>query len=104
MVGTYTAEMSCGGDTVSRTFKIAHGQGPDLFFLDSGEVEAGGSISVMKTYQAEMKCGGQPVHQQFVVKAKPRTPIAEKPADEPKAKAPIVKPKGAPQTGGGATA
>lgn len=52
VAGEYTAEMICGGQMVSRTFVVARAQGPDLFFLYSGEVEAGGDVSVMKTKQS----------------------------------------------------
>lgn len=144
VAGKYTAEMICGGQPVSRTFEVVHAQGSDLFFLDSGEVEAGGDVSVMKTkqsvcgnvatspgftapielkyesqnlrigngkavdvpgvYQVQMICKGQPVLQQLVVKAKALKPVPSPITAKPKAKAPIVKPKGAPQTGGGGTA
>jgi hypothetical protein len=53
------------------------------------------------TYQAEMTCGGKQVQVQFVVTAKTSAPVVTK---KPAVRAPIVKPKGAPQTGGGGTA
>lgn len=55
----------------------------------------GKAVDKPGTYQVEMICGGEAVHQELVVKAK---------APAAKPKQPIVKPKGAPQTGGGATA
>ncbi|MFJ8964849.1 hypothetical protein ACIRG5_36215 [Lentzea sp. NPDC102401] len=139
--GSYTAELTCKGEKVTRAFTVAAPR--DKFTLDKTEVEAGGDISVMKTkqsdcgevatspgftapikleyesvnlrigngkvvdqagtYQAEMTCGGKQVQVEFVVTAKaPAQTVADKPKTA--AKSPIVKPKGAPQTGGGATA
>ncbi|SFR09928.1 hypothetical protein SAMN04488564_103271 [Lentzea waywayandensis] len=142
--GSYTAELTCKGEKVTRAFTVAAPR--DKFTLDKTEVEAGGDISVMKTkqsdcgevatspgftapiklehesvnlrigngkvvdqagtYQAEMTCGGKQVQVEFVVTAKaPAQAVADKPKAAAKsAKSPIVKPKGAPQTGGGATA
>lgn len=57
----------------------------------------GKAVGRAGTYEAEMNCGGTPVRQQFRVVEKAEAPVALKP------RASIVKPKGAPQTGGGGT-
>lgn len=90
-----TKQSDCGQVATSPGFTA-----PIELKYESVNLLIGNGTAVDKpgTYQVEMICGGKPVHQQLVVKAK--TPGLEK----PKAKAPIVKPKGAPQTGGGATA
>ncbi|USX50903.1 hypothetical protein [Lentzea sp. HUAS12] len=51
--GTYTAELTCKGETVTRDFTVVAPR--DKFTLDKAEVEAGGDISVMKTKQSD--CG-----------------------------------------------
>lgn len=70
-------------------------------FDDADTVSGQGKvIDTPGTYQATMNCGGQPVTRTFTIKAK--APSAPKPEQKPKPQ--VVKPKGAPQTGGGATA
>ncbi|MDX3656939.1 hypothetical protein PV646_06425 [Streptomyces sp. ID05-26A] len=60
------------------------------------------AVTTPGTYQAEIPCGMTgPVVDTFTIKAKPTRPPGN-PA--PKPKPPIVKPKGAPDTGGGGTA
>ncbi|MDX8032549.1 hypothetical protein SK803_20235 [Lentzea sp. BCCO 10_0856] len=143
--GSYTAEMTCGGEKVVRPFKVV--QTDELtFFLDKNQVEAGGEVTVRKTaksgcgdaanspgfvsrielkqqadgtwsgtakavdtpgtYQVAMLCFGTHTYRQLTVL--PKTPEPTQPpttvTEKPRPKAPIVKPKGAPQTGGGGTA
>jgi len=65
-----------------------------------GEAKAGNAPG---NYQATIRCINEPVVNQFTIKAGPTTPpLPGNPA--PKPKPPIVKPKGAPETGGGGTA
>jgi hypothetical protein len=65
-----------------------------------GEAKA---VNAPGSYQATIRCINEPVVNQFTVKAQPTTPpLPGNPA--PKPKPPIVKPKGAPETGGGGTA
>jgi hypothetical protein len=140
--GSYTAEMTCKGERVTRAFEVV--APADTFFLDKTVVEPGGAISVIKTkqsncgaiatspgftapvkieyvagntfigngkaidasgvYQVEMTCGGKPVQQSFTIQpAAPVKPVPTAVTEKPKPKAPITKPKGAPQTGGGGT-
>jgi hypothetical protein len=62
------------------------------------------------TYTATFRCSGNPTPllRQFTIKAPPTTTTppatTTPPGAKPKPKPPIVKPKGAPQTGGGGTA
>ncbi|MGW6931086.1 hypothetical protein ACWGE0_13550 [Lentzea sp. NPDC054927] len=141
--GSYTAEMTCKGEKVTRAFKVLAPR--DTFSLDKSQVEAGGEVTVTKkqdsdcgdaanspgfvsrielkkqadgtwsgtakaidtpgTYQVAMLCSGAHRFKDFTIV--PKTPTTQPPTsttEKPKAKAPIVKPKGAPQTGGGGTA
>ncbi|ANZ37813.1 hypothetical protein BBK82_18845 [Lentzea guizhouensis] len=52
-------------------------------------------------YRTSLKCGGEYVSKSFRVLEQAKAPEAPAPVQKPKA--PIVKPKGAPQTGGGGT-
>ncbi|WP_156213833.1 hypothetical protein [Lentzea aerocolonigenes] len=67
----------------------------------TGETTAG---TTPGTYQAKIQCITETVTNTFTVKAPPTTGTTNPPAPKPGAKAPVVKPKGAPQTGGGGTA
>ncbi|MEU0881215.1 hypothetical protein ABZ345_21615 [Lentzea sp. NPDC005914] len=131
--GSYTAEMVCDGKKVSRAFVVQEtpdtfsldkteveaggeivvtksetskcgdvassvGFTTDITLQGTQRIGRGKVVDTPGTYQASMFCGDTLEFKQFVVKAK--APVAEK----PKPKAPIVKPKGAPQTGGGGTA
>jgi hypothetical protein len=92
-----TKQSGCGEIATSPGFTA-----PVEIKYEAGNTRIGNgkAVGTAGAYQVEMICEGKPVHQQFVVKAKAPTTITEK----PQAKAPIVKPKGAPQTGGGGTA
>ncbi|MEU3647877.1 hypothetical protein AB0E59_31130 [Lentzea sp. NPDC034063] len=69
-------------------------------------------VTTPGTYTATLNCGADRplLTRDFTVKGTPptstttTTPPAVKPAPKPAPKAPVVKPKGAPQTGGGGTA
>ncbi|GHH58743.1 hypothetical protein [Lentzea cavernae] len=151
--GTYTAELTCKGETVTRDFtvvaprpkftldKAEYGPGDyvtisyDVTARCEGRASSNGFINryssefavggpntyvakanasfVPGSYTAELTCGGKQEQVPFTVVANaPAQPPAQAPvqavATKPKAgsqaKSPIVKPKGAPQTGGGATA
>ncbi|HUQ55981.1 hypothetical protein [Lentzea sp.] len=106
-------EVEAGGDiSVIRTKQSNCGQvatspgftAPIELVYESRNTRIGNGEVVDRpgTYQAEMVCGGRPVHQQFVVRAK--APTSTSATEKPRVKAPVVKPKGAPQTGGGGTA
>ncbi|WP_394615520.1 hypothetical protein JNUCC0626_38150 [Lentzea sp. JNUCC 0626] len=101
-----TKQSDCGEVATSTGFAA-----PIQLQYDSQNLRIGNGkvVETAGTYQAEMTCGGKQVQVQFVVTAKaptnaPKAPVAEKVVQKPQAKAPIVKPKGAPQTGGGSTA
>lgn len=90
-----TKQSNCGQVATSAGFtapvELVH-QSANLIIGNGTAVDRAGR------YEVEMVCGGQPVLQQFVVTAKaPAAPVL-------KPKSPIVKPNGAPQTGGGGTA
>ncbi|MEU0881220.1 hypothetical protein ABZ345_21640 [Lentzea sp. NPDC005914] len=61
------------------------------------------AIATPGTYEAAIFCANNSVVNQFTIKAAPAAPPPQG-TPAPKPKPPIVKPKGAPQTGGGGTA
>ncbi|MEU7482139.1 hypothetical protein AB0A63_39650 [Lentzea sp. NPDC042327] len=71
----------------------------DIVYKTEGSLRNGRGkvVDTPGTYEASMQCSGQTATRKFTVKAKAGQPAA-------KPKTPIVKPKGAPQTGGGGTA
>jgi hypothetical protein len=72
----------------------------NIIYRTEGSLRSGRGkvVDTPGTYEASMQCSGQTATRKFTIKAKAK---AEQPA--PKPKTPIVKPKGAPQTGGGGT-
>ena len=84
------------GFTAPANLTQVHGDGDRVV----GETTA---ITTPGTYTATIPClKGGPVVNQFTIKASATPPPPGTPA--PKQKPPIIKPKGAPQTGGGGTA
>jgi len=89
ITATYRVYAKCVGDLNSTGFvaPIKFQQKADLRYGTGRVVDTPGS------YVASMTCDNITVKQPFTVKAQ-----------KPKAKAPVIKPKGAPETGGGGTA
>lgn len=96
----------CSGPATSPGFaapaELTQLQQPELYPL-TGETTAGATPG---TYQAKIQCITETVTNQFTVKANPVTPptSTSPTTTKPGPKPPVVKPKGAPQTGGGGTA
>jgi hypothetical protein len=94
----------CGDAANSPGFvsRIELKQRPDGMWTGTAKV-----VDKPGTYQVAMLCYGAHTFQNLTVlpkAAEPTTPVTGKPISKAVAKAPIVKPKGAPQTGGGGTA
>ncbi|WP_052685593.1 hypothetical protein [Lentzea aerocolonigenes] len=71
----------------------------NIIYKTEGSLRSGSGkvIDTPGTYEASMKCSGQTMTRKFTIKAKAGQPKQQE-------KKPVVKPKGAPQTGGGGTA
>ena len=96
-----TADSGCGDASNSPGFvsRIELKQQPDGTW--SGKAKA---IDTPGTYQVAMLCFGTHTFQQLTIVPKAQAQPPAFTAEKPKPRAPITKPKGAPQTGGGGTA
>lgn len=90
VTASYLLEAKCVGDLNSTGFVAPIKFRPDAppVMVGTGKV-----IDTPGAYEASMTCDNTIIKRTFTVKAQ-----------KPKAKAPVIKPKGAPETGGGGTA